>query len=51
MFIGENDKGEVPAANRYLKGGEMLEIGDSKVKVYFVPCHTKGHIVYHFLPK
>ena len=35
----------------FLKGGEILDIGDCKVKAYFVPCHTKGHIVYHFLSK
>jgi glyoxylase-like metal-dependent hydrolase (beta-lactamase superfamily II) len=35
----------------FLEGGEILNMGDSKVKAYFVPCHTKGHIVYHLLPK
>jgi hypothetical protein len=29
---------------------ENIEIGKSKVKTLHVPCHTKGHTIYSFLP-
>ena len=35
---------DLPHANRYLKEGDVLEIGGSKLKVLFTPGHSPGSI-------
>jgi len=30
-----------------VKDGDLIEIGLFKIYVYHVPCHTKGHVLYH----
>jgi hypothetical protein len=30
---------------------EELKIGKCRVKTLHVPCHTKGHTIYSFLPQ
>jgi glyoxylase-like metal-dependent hydrolase (beta-lactamase superfamily II) len=49
--IGENDRNFVEGATYSLSVDEELQIGKSKVRTLHVPCHTKGHTIYSFLPK
>ncbi|MFT7344714.1 MAG: hydroxyacylglutathione hydrolase [Lentimonas sp.] len=44
---GFNGYKESPLPTNILKGGEELEFGELKFKVYFTPGHAPGHVVYH----
>jgi glyoxylase-like metal-dependent hydrolase (beta-lactamase superfamily II) len=36
-----------PDPTKLLKGGEILEFGDIRLKVLFTPGHAPGHVVYY----
>ncbi len=39
----------VPACSRFVSHGEILKFGDSTtIRIFEVPCHTRGHIVFLF---
>ena len=50
LMIGENDKPHVQGSNYGVSNGEQLKIGNSIVKTVHVPCHTRGHTIFSFLP-
>ena len=45
IYGGELDN--VPECTNKVKDGDWIEIGDLIFNCYHVPCHTKGHILYH----
>lgn len=50
IYASEQDQGRIPGQTYFLKEGDIVEFGDYKAQVYFVPGHTKGHIAYYFPP-
>lgn len=44
----ELEKDRIPGIDTTLKGGDVLDIAQRKVKVFACPGHTAGHIAYHF---
>lgn len=50
IVIGDNDKDFVKGTNHFLQVNQELTIGQSQVKTIHVPCHTRGHTIYSFLP-
>lgn len=40
----------IPAIDECIEEGSEVKLGDISAKVIFTPCHTKGHVVYHFSP-
>ena len=45
IYGGELDN--VPECTNKVRDGDKIEIGDMVFNCYHVPCHTKGHILYH----
>lgn len=45
-YVG--DAGRIPAITQQVKAGEVVQVGESKAHVFFVPGHTSGHIAYYF---
>lgn len=39
-------KDNVPHANHPVNDGDEFAVGNLKVKVFFSPCHTSGHVLY-----
>ncbi|PKP83156.1 MAG: hydroxyacylglutathione hydrolase [Alphaproteobacteria bacterium HGW-Alphaproteobacteria-18] len=39
---------KIPGLDRAVKGGDVVEFGDTSAKVIDVPGHTLGHIAFHF---
>lgn len=39
---------EYPEIDRFIGGGDVIELGDKKIKVYFTPGHTPGGISFIF---
>ncbi|KAF4315930.1 hypothetical protein BBO99_00008878 [Phytophthora kernoviae] len=37
----------VEAATRSVSEGETIALGELQIKVYFTPCHTRDHVLYH----
>jgi hydroxyacylglutathione hydrolase len=56
-LIQENEKRQVAvvggpgdaveAQTKTVSGGDSVQIGELLVKVYFTPCHTRDHVLYH----
>ena len=42
------DKDRISTANKYVKDGDLVEIGDLQGRVIFTPGHTSSSICYHF---
>jgi len=36
----------IPAITKKVGDGDSLEVGSIKIKVFFTPCHTSGHVLY-----
>eukprot|EP01038_Epipyxis_sp_PR26KG_P016002 gene16002-21714_t len=47
----ENDNKIIPQINMFVEEGNIFSIGNLKIEVFHVPCHTKGHIIYHMSTK
>lgn len=41
----------VEACTKRVKDGDEIPMGELTVKVMHTPCHTKGHVLYHFFNK
>lgn len=39
---------KIPGLDRAVKGGDVVEFGDTSARVIDVPGHTLGHIAFHF---
>ena len=37
----------VDALSHKVTDGDTIDLGASRIKVYFTPCHTTGHVIYH----
>ena len=37
----------IPALTDKVGDGDQFTIGDLNVKIFFTPCHTKGHVLYY----
>ena len=50
QFVASDIDGkEIDYVDKYLSGDKgEFDVQDFKVKHYLVPCHTKGHTIYHF---
>lgn len=42
------EAGRIPTADRLVKEGDRVRVGDHAATVLEVPAHTAGHIAYHF---
>jgi hydroxyacylglutathione hydrolase len=45
----EKEKDKIPGISKTLRGGDVFEIAQRKVKVFDCPGHTAGHIAFHFV--
>jgi len=42
--FGGDDR--IPAMTKKVGDGDLIEVGNIKIKVFFTPCHTSGHVLY-----
>ena len=49
-YIGFHDHQHVPLVNTVVNDKDEVSVGPTAFKVYSVPCHTRGHVIYHFSP-
>jgi hydroxyacylglutathione hydrolase len=42
------EKSKIPGIGKTVKGGDVIDIAQRKLKVYDCPGHTLGHVAYHF---
>lgn len=47
-MAGKEDGDSIKGSNLLVEGDKDIQVNDSTVRVYNVPCHTKGHVLYHF---
>ena len=47
-MAGKEDGEHIKGANLLIEQDTEIQINEAKVKVYNVPCHTRGHLLYHF---
>ena len=40
----------VKAVTHVVRGGETIKLGAQTIRVHHVPCHTRGHVLYHVEP-
>jgi hydroxyacylglutathione hydrolase len=45
----EAEKDRIPGIGKTVKGGDVLDIAQRKLKVYDCPGHTLGQVTYHFI--
>lgn len=45
LIVVGGDK-RIDGINKLVKDGDMIHVGSLTVKVFFSPCHTKGHVLY-----
>lgn len=45
----EKEKDKIPGISKTVKGGDVFQIAQRKMKVYDCPGHTAGHVAYHFV--
>jgi hydroxyacylglutathione hydrolase len=50
VYGGAEDKGRIPGQKVFLKEGDIVEFGERKAEILFVPGHTRAHIAYYFPP-
>ena len=47
IFCSEIER--IPSCNKYLKDSETLQVlSEVQVRCMLTPCHTRGHMLYHF---
>jgi hydroxyacylglutathione hydrolase len=44
----EAEKDKIPGIGKTVKGGDVIDIAQRKLRVYDCPGHTLGHIAFHF---
>jgi hydroxyacylglutathione hydrolase len=44
----EKEKDKIPGIRRTVRGGDVFDIAQRKLKVFDCPGHTAGHVAYHF---
>ncbi len=45
----EAEKDRIPGIGKTVKGGDILDLAQRKLKVYDCPGHTLGQVTYHFI--
>jgi hydroxyacylglutathione hydrolase len=45
----EAEKDKIPGISQTVKGGDVLDLAQRKLKVYDCPGHTLGQVTYHFV--
>lgn len=40
---------QIKTVTQPIQGDEEIMLGSIQMRVYKVPCHTRGHVVYHLL--
>jgi hydroxyacylglutathione hydrolase len=45
----EAEKDKIPGIGKTVKGGDVLDLAQRKLKVYDCPGHTLGQVTYHFV--
>jgi hydroxyacylglutathione hydrolase len=45
----EAEKDKIPGISQTVKGGDVLDLAQRKLKVYDCPGHTLGQVTYHFI--
>jgi hydroxyacylglutathione hydrolase len=43
------EQDRIPGITKTVKGGDMLDLAQRKLKVYDCPGHTLGHVAFHFV--
>ena len=51
VYGGKEDQGRIPGQQIFLTDGDEVTFSDRTAKIFFVPGHTKAHIVYYFFPR
>jgi glyoxylase-like metal-dependent hydrolase (beta-lactamase superfamily II) len=46
---GIEDADVIKSVTKRIEGDGEFIVGGSRMRVYKVPCHTRGHVVYHIL--
>lgn len=49
VYSGLEDAKHIPTVTKSFESDSDCTIGDRRVKVYKVPCHTRGHTIFHFV--
>ena len=50
VYGGAKDQGRIPGQKHFLGEGDRVTFANRTAEVFFVPGHTRGHIVYYFPP-
>jgi hydroxyacylglutathione hydrolase len=50
VYGGKHDRGRIPGQQVFLEDGDRVNFGDRSAEVFFLPGHTRAHIVYYFPP-
>ncbi|HEY9702544.1 MAG TPA: MBL fold metallo-hydrolase, partial [Allocoleopsis sp.] len=50
VYGGKEDQGRIPGQQIFLIDGDKITFSDRTAQIFFVPGHTKAHIVYYFPP-
>ncbi len=48
IYGGAKDRGRIPGQQVFLEEGDRVEFSERVGEVFFVPGHTRAHIVYYF---
>lgn len=50
VYAGREDKGRIPGQTVFLQEGDQVTFAGQTAEIFFVPGHTRAHIVYYFPP-
>jgi len=50
VYGGYYDRGRIPEQQEFLQEGSRIEFAGRTAEIFFVPGHTRAHIVYYFPP-
>jgi hydroxyacylglutathione hydrolase len=45
----EKERDKIPGIDKAVKGGDVFDIAQRKMRVFDCPGHTAGHVAYHFI--
>jgi hydroxyacylglutathione hydrolase len=49
VVAGKEDGEAIKGSNLLIGEDTQIDVNKTKVRVYNVPCHTRGHLLYHFI--
>lgn len=49
VYSGAEDAMHIKTVTQQIQSDEEIKVGPNKIRVYKVPCHTRGHVIYHMI--